>query len=142
MRAFVGLGITSAIMPSNLTEIGAYAFSQNNLTDVTLPSMLVSILDGAFESNKLVSVELPNSVTSIGMSTFDCNNLTTITIGSGVISVGSQAFSGNTHQGSTGKSYGPNSITSVTINQVKSDIFNGIFGWVDGYTDSNIVFNG
>lgn len=96
----------------------------------------------AFVGLGITSATMPSNLTEIGAYAFSQNNLTTITIGSGVISVGPQAFSGNTHQGSTGKSYGPNSITSATINQVKSDIFNGIFGWVDGYTDSNIVFNG
>ena len=110
--------------------------------DESNKSTITKIGMGAFVGLGITSATMPSNLTEIGAYAFSQNNLTTITIGSGVISVGQQAFSGNIHQGSTGKSYGPNSITSVTINQAKSDIFNGIFGWADGYTDSNIVFNG
>ena len=140
--AFENNSLTSVSIPDSVTIIGTAAFKENNISNLILSNALTEINSSAFYANSLTNVSIPNSVTTIGMSAFDCNNLTTITIGSGVTNVGSQAFSGNIHQGSTGKSYGPNSITSVTINQAKSDIFNGIFGWADGYTDSNIVFNG
>ena len=61
---------------------------QGNTTNVT------SIGASAFSSSFVTSVTIPNSVTSIGYSAFyGCSGLTSVKIGNGVTSIGDNAFS-------------------------------------------------
>ena len=65
-------GRTSITIPSSVTEIGYYAFSEySSLTNITIPNNVTAIDDGAFNN---------------------CENLTTVTIGSGVTYIGYEAF--------------------------------------------------
>jgi len=84
--AFKNTGITSVVIPEEIVEIGASAFSGNKLEKVTFGSKLVKILggvpegqkevaeEGAFEGNPLLAeVIFPNALTEIGARAFkDC----------------------------------------------------------------------
>lgn len=96
--AFSGCsGLTSLILPSNVTSIGYSAFyGCIRLTSLTLPSSVTSIGSSAFEAcYGLFSLTLPSSVTEIGESAFrGCSGLTSLTLPSSVTSIGKSAFEG------------------------------------------------
>ena len=90
-------GLTSLILPSNVTSIGYSAFyGCIRLTSLTLPSSVTSIGSSAFEGcRSLTSLILPSSVTSIGSSAFyGCSGLTSLTLPSSVTSIDGRAFYG------------------------------------------------
>ncbi len=90
-------GLTSLILPSNVTSIGYSAFyGCIRLTSLTLPSSVTSIGSSAFEGcRSLTSLILPSSVTEIGSSAFSgCSGLTSLTLPSSVTSIGWDTFSG------------------------------------------------
>ena len=90
-------GLTSLILPSNVTSIGYSAFyGCIRLTSLTLPSSVTSIGSSAFEGcRSLTSLILPSSVTSIGSSAFSgCSGLTSLTLPSSVTSIDGRAFYG------------------------------------------------
>ena len=90
-------GLTSLILPSNVTSIGYSAFyGCIRLTSLTLPSSVTSIGSSAFEGcRSLFSLTLPSSVTEIGESAFrGCSGLTSLTLPSSVTSIGKSAFEG------------------------------------------------
>ena len=106
-------GLTSLILPSNVTSIGYSAFyGCICLTSLTLPSSVTSIGSSAFEGcRSLTSLILPSSVTSIGSSAFSgCSGLTSLTLPSSVTSIGWAAFSGCS--GLTSLTL-PSSVTSI-----------------------------
>ena len=90
-------GLTSLILPSNVTSIGYSAFyGCICLTSLTLPSSVTSIGSSAFEAcYGLFSLTLPSSVTEIGESAFrGCSSLASLTLPSSVTSIGKSAFEG------------------------------------------------
>ena len=106
-------GLTSLILPSNVTSIGYSAFyGCIRLTSLTLPSSVTSIGSSAFEGcRSLTSLILPSSVTSIGSSAFyGCSGLTSLTLPSSVTSIGWATFSGCS--GLTSLTL-PSSVTSI-----------------------------
>ena len=89
--------IKELVIPSNVTTIGNYAFTNfSSLTSVMIHNNVTSIGYGAFWGcSSLTSVTIPNGVTSIGESTFkDCSGLTSVTISNNVTSIGDNAFEG------------------------------------------------
>ncbi|MDR1840139.1 MAG: leucine-rich repeat domain-containing protein [Treponema sp.] len=83
------------VIPSSVTSIGDYAFSNcESLPNVTIPSSVTSIGDWAFlNCSSLTSVTIPSSVTSIGDHAFyGCSSLTSVAISSSVTTIGEQAF--------------------------------------------------
>lgn len=87
--------LESITLPSNLDEIGCYAFSYcSGLTSVNIPDSVTSIGGWAFIGcTSLTSVTIPTSVTSIGENAFElCSSLSSITIPSGVTNIGNLAF--------------------------------------------------
>ena len=88
-------GLTSLILPSNVTSIGYSAFyGCIRLTSLTLPSSVTSIGWATFSGcSGLTSLTLPSSVTSIdGRAFYGCSSLFGLTLPSGVTSIGSSAF--------------------------------------------------
>ena len=105
--------VTSLTIPTNITQIKQFAFSDyDSLTNITIPDSVTSIGDSAFWScESLTSVTIGNSVTSIGDSAFwHCESLTSVTIGNSVTSIGKRAF---TWCPSLTSITIPNSVTSI-----------------------------
>ena len=88
--------LTSVTIPSSVTSIGEYAFSNCNMISVTLPNSITSISNGTFDGcSRLASLTIPNSITSIGNSAFNsCSGIRNLIIGREVASIGSSAFEG------------------------------------------------
>ena len=107
------LGCPNTTIPTSVTSIGDYAFSDCiGLTSVTIPNSVTSIGEGAFVGcSGLTSVTIPNSVTSIGDHAFSyCSGLTSVTIPNSVTSIGDYAFC---HCTSLTSVTIPNSVTSI-----------------------------
>ena len=93
--ALESLSMTSVNIPTSVTSIGKYAFSDcTGLTSANIPSSVTSIGHRAFSyCTGLTSVNIPSSVTSIGNEAFrDCTGLTSINIPSSVTNIGYDAF--------------------------------------------------
>jgi hypothetical protein len=72
--------LTSVVIPSGVTSIGARAFADSKITSVTLPNSMTSIGDLAFAHTGLTSITIPSNVTYIESSAFwGCRNLKSIT---------------------------------------------------------------
>ncbi len=153
--AFGRNSIDELILSNSLTTIGNYAFSNNNIDDLTLPSSLTTIGNNAFEINSLTNITIPNSVTTIGEGAFVSNSLTNITLSSSLTTIGIAAFYGNNISNITI----PNSVSNINdyafdYNVLTSICIKGksgsasfttygtnIWGWAEGYSDSNITWN-
>ena len=75
--------ITALVIPDDITEIKAYAFSGcDSLVSVTIPDSKTSINDYAFSNcDSLISVTIPGSVISISDSAFsNCDSFTDVYI--------------------------------------------------------------
>ena len=73
-----GERIVNLVIPENVTNISAYAFSRcSGLTSITIPDSVTSIGASAFSGcDSLTSVTIPDSVTSIAEGAFSgCNSL-------------------------------------------------------------------
>ena len=87
--------ITKLEIPSGLTSIKAYAFSNwVGLTSVVIPNSVTTIGDYAFNGCYNASFEsFPSSLTSIGESAFwNCNGITNLSFSSGIETIGDGAF--------------------------------------------------
>ena len=155
--AFYRNRITELALGNSIEMIGEGAFYANYLTSLTIPNSVTTIGNHVFQYNQLESLTIPNSVTTIGESAFAGNNIETVTIGSGITSIGNSAFSSlickvinNSNACSSsvenipeeyqsGETYGPNALTSVTINKCENDVTvgNSAFGWASGYNAEN-----
>jgi hypothetical protein len=93
--AFAQNQLTSVTLPLGLVEIGQYAFYSNQLTSlITLEMSSPRILRGAFEDNKLTSVSIPG-IRHIGESAFANNQITSISFNEDLNTLGLRAFYGN-----------------------------------------------
>jgi hypothetical protein len=116
--AFYQSGLTTATIPSSVTNIGEEAFSAcPSLTNITVDPLNsnFSSVDGVlfdkslttliqYPGGKAGSYMIPGSVIHIGDGAFSgCSSLTSVTIPNSVTSIGSYAFTGCTN------------LTSVTI---------------------------
>ncbi len=93
--AFTGSGITSIVIPDNVTDIGKSSFSDcDRLASVMLPQSITIIPDAAFSHCiSLPTIQLPSSITSIGDAAFNhCEMLSNVTIPNAVASIGLNAF--------------------------------------------------
>lgn len=132
--AFNQKGLTTVIIPPTVTTIGLNAFFWNELIEVEIPSSVETIGAGAFAGNKLTEIEIPSGVTTIDDAAFSGNKLAKIEIPSSVTTIGAGAFIRNR-------------LTSVIIkgkNSASDFLTYGtdVWGWAEGYSDSNIVWNG
>jgi len=87
-------GISEAVIPEGVTEIGDMAFASCGLSRVTLPEGVTRIGNSAFFGcGGLTEIRLPDSVASLGESAFSfCGGLEEIHLGSSLECVGAKAF--------------------------------------------------
>lgn len=86
--------LKNVVLPTDLTEISDYMFSESNLTEITIPAKVKRIGEHAFNSSSLKSIAIPNSVTEIGKSAFSaCRWMESATLGNSVKTIGEAAFS-------------------------------------------------
>lgn len=107
----------SAVIPSGVLSIGAWAFSDSSIDSVSIPNSITRIGNSAFENARyLASITIPDSVTDLGVDVFKGDyNLLTATLGSGITVIPSRAF------------YGANLLTSITIPNTVTRINDGAF---------------
>ena len=67
------LGLEQAILPRDLTLIGQFSLSKNQLSSIEIPEKVTRIGDNAFASNRLSAVTFPPSVTEMGYEAFSEN---------------------------------------------------------------------
>lgn len=81
-------------LPSNLTEIGDYSFSQCGVTFTSLPESITKLGNYAFQNcTKLALKSLPSGLTDIPTSCFHyCNELALEALPDGIITIGSNGF--------------------------------------------------
>lgn len=76
---FAGLPLVSVTIPSNVTEIGANAFSEcNSLQVLNLTEGLQKIGEGAFSGIDVYDLTIPESVTEIGANAFEGSSVSQI----------------------------------------------------------------
>ena len=91
----ISKGLTNYSIPSGVTEIDSYAFSNGSaLTSILIPSSVTSIGEGAFFSCiRLTSLVIPKNVIFIGASAFySCSAITSITIPEGINTIEKYTF--------------------------------------------------
>ena len=92
--AFAYAKFTTLDIPSSVTKIGIYCFTEcGNLETVTLPPNITILNQGAFNHcSGLTSIDIPDAVTAIGDWAFEkCTALTSVTIGTGITQI-NQSF--------------------------------------------------
>ena len=118
-RAFSGCALTAAAIPSGVTEIPEYLFSDcNSLASVSLHESITSIGDYAFSGcGSLTGVVIPTSVTTIGNYAFSgCAAITEINIPNTVEKIGDKAF------------WDCANLASVTLHESTTSIGSSAFG--------------
>ncbi|WP_170124277.1 leucine-rich repeat protein [Breznakibacter xylanolyticus] len=123
--SYGGTSKTIDFIPSDVTTIKSYAFTENAIESVTFPSKLTSIEEWAFAANKIGTVTLPNSVTTIGEYAFAFNQtIASVTLPDNITTIEEWAFGDNAltsinlpnHITYIGKSaLASNKLTSLTI---------------------------
>lgn len=113
-RLFQALPITTVTIPSSVTSIGIYAFSQCvNLLSISLPEGLTALGTNCFAScTSLKSATIPSSITQINDNVFKgCSNLEDVSLADGITLLGNGMFYNCT---SLRDIILPNSITTVS----------------------------
>ncbi len=108
--------ITSVVVPSSVTAIGASAFQGNPINSLSFSEGLLTIGDYAFESmggTSRVNITIPNSVTSIGNRAFHQSRLGDIIIGTGLVTVPSHGFYNNFGLGATSVTLKGGALTTI-----------------------------
>ncbi len=92
-EGFSACGITQAILPEGITEIGYRAFASSNIETLILPQSLTYIGVEAFYNTYFTSVVIPDTVSTIDEGAFcSCGKLQEITIPESVTYIGENAF--------------------------------------------------
>ena len=127
--AFAPAGLTSYVIPNEVTSIDEYAFNEcTNLSSITIPDSVTSIGKHAFYNcTNLVSIDLGNGIKTISSYAFyNCSSLASITIPEGITSIGSSVF------------YGCKSLTSITIPEGVTSIGFNMFSDCESLTSITI----
>lgn len=97
---FKSKGLTGVefALDSQIIQIHARAFYDNNISNVVFPNTLERIDLWAFKNNQLTTITLPASIKTIEAQAFNGNAIKTITINSDSVSIGDQAFGEYTEQ--------------------------------------------
>ena len=92
-EGFSACGITQAILPEGITEIGYRAFASSNIESLILPQSLTYIGVEAFYNTYFTNVVIPDTVSTIDEGAFhSCGKLQEITIPESVTYIGENAF--------------------------------------------------
>lgn len=85
--------LTGLILPQKLKKIGCSAFADSGLTKLHIPESLREINAYAFMGTNFSQVSIPDWITEIGDGAFwGCSNLQTVKIGAGVKTIGENVF--------------------------------------------------
>lgn len=91
------LGCYTTVIPSSVTDIGYYAFGQNDsITSIDIPDSVTRIGKEAFYCCENISdIYIPNSVKYISEEAFqNCKGVNRISIPNSIVSIGKDAFKG------------------------------------------------
>ncbi len=100
MRAFLPVGLTRYVIPSNVTNIGEFVFFLcDKMTEIVIPTSVKAIKNSAFFGCRgLEAINIPNSVEIIKTTAFAyCSNLKKIKLPESVTIVEDWAFDGCTN---------------------------------------------
>lgn len=87
--------IANIVLPDNITEVGASAFSGcSSLQEINIPNGVTTIGNSAFSMcDSLTEIELSNNISTIGSYVFDgCDNLVNITLPTSLTSISDSMF--------------------------------------------------
>jgi hypothetical protein len=112
--AFANNQIFTVFIPNSVTTIGGYAFAHNQLNRIIIPDSVTSIGNYAFAFNSITKVTIPNSVTLIDNGAFSSNDLISINIPNSISEITNYTFANN-------------QLTSITIPNSVTTIGNGAF---------------
>lgn len=92
--------LQTVILPDNITSIGDYAFSRNQIAKIDFPRNLTSIGNYSFAANPFTGLNFPETLESIGECAFGAQNgldiaVTELIIPGKVTTIGKSAFSGH-----------------------------------------------
>ena len=155
-NAFKNNDITDAILGNGITAIEDYAFYNNKLKSIKLPNGITTVEDYIFQYNELESIIFPQNLESIGQYAFANNTtLKNIRLNKSLDSISDNAFS-NCHIDSVvipssvmdlgNDIFAQNNVTKVcirgkeTTNDFTTYPNSSPFGWANGYSDSDIVW--
>lgn len=131
--AFAGTNVCSVLVPGNVRTIGLYAFSGcDTLESVRLLSGVRTISANAFYGAAgLTEVEIPNTVTEIGANAFyGCSSLVNVVVPEGVTSI------------EVGSFYGCSSLKEVVIPNSVTSIASGVFQGCNSLVKMTLPFVG
>lgn len=89
------VGCKSTVIPSDVVEIGNYAFRGcASLESITIPDGVTKIGNAVFENcTSLSAVKLPKNLSELGQNVFDdCSSLKEISIPDGITKIGNSVF--------------------------------------------------
>jgi len=142
-NAFSEVGLSGELDLSELINLKYInGFSRNRISNINLPVNLITIGGNAFTSNRLsgeLDLQYLTKLTTIedevccGVSgAFDSNDLTSVKLPKNLTYIGESAFNYNNLESVT--FVGRTNLDGVTLGDY-------VWGWADGYSDSNIGFS-
>ena len=86
-------GLTSIVIPNSITNIGDYAFANNNVQTITIPGSVIGMGNNVCFQCSLTNAVFADGATVIGANMFnDCPSLNSIIIGDSITNIGNDAF--------------------------------------------------